>query len=330
MRSVKELRSEANKEIRKNGLLSFFIYFIFGLIAGAICLIGIFFPLLLIVLTPILILPLYFATDTLVLTLQEVPYINLKNFFQSFGAFFIERFRSTYAFWKSLLKSFIVMFGFAIIYMMIINIIVFVNDEAIRVMVVEFQNLMMEPEEAALQAFMDKWDYQLNYLAILNNVPCYGVFTLAFAFFTSYHSLSYFFRFEEKNTATGAGSAYIHKVVVSKNRKYLFKSLFGLNWYIYLFFLLSLIGGAFIGDIVKFDANYITAFSNAVAVFATTAIFGPIMFANKVAIYNELKDQYFIEMNQLTKTTVDDLVKELEKLNQMREEGTKKDSDESE
>ena len=328
MKSIRELNKDSFNLLKRNGYFPFLIYFIVGILASGVLLLGAFSPLFTVILVPLVILPLFFASDTLILMLSDMPVVTASAFFRSFGLYFTERFRSTYGFWKAVLETLIVAAGFGFIYSMVINAVMFATNEAIRNMVNAFQSILEDPSEAAIESFMNSYSSEINFLAVINYAPIFGVASIAFSFFSSFHSLSYFYRTEPKNTASGAGSNMIHKLVYQNNRSYIIKSYFGLNWYVLLVFVLSLGLGAFLGYLLKFDLAYISAFSNATAVLITSIFLGPIFLFNKNAIYESLKEEYPKALQTLSQGFVDDLMNELNKLKKQEEE-TKKDSDES-
>lgn len=328
MTSIKELRKESFKIHRNNGLYAYLVYFVCGLLVGGICLLTIFSPFIVVILTPLLILPILFTADTLVGVLKENSYISLGSFFRSFIAFFSNRFNSVYGFWKAVLKALIITVGFGLIYSIVINSVIFSVNEAFKQLLLEFQSLLLAPEEAAIQAFIDKYSYELTFISIVNYVPLSIIFVIAFAFSTSFNSLIYFFMFEPKNLADGQGCRLVHSQVIRNNHKFAFKAYFGLNYPMIAFYILTSGLGAYIGYLVKFDLNYILAFSTAIPMFLTTFIFGSLFYSNRYVTYLSLKPQYLEIYNGFGKDIMDNLLKALEKID--KEKGrTKKDSDES-
>ena len=328
MTSVKELYRRSYTNYRNNGGLSHLIFGFIGLLVIGIMLLGLLSSSILLVLFPLVIFPMIFASEIYVYTLKDEGNVTFGNVFRCYGAFFFNQYSSTFRIFKSALKSFLIYLGFALIYVLSLDLSLYYNNyNGFKEIIDNIVSVIRTSGDSeGVIAIYEQYKEFFNTLLIYNHVPTMFIFSISMLFFTNNNSVSFFYRFK-KQTLNGNVSKLIHEEVMKKNRKEYYLTYFVLKWPTYVLFIGGFILGGYIGYISFYTYNAIFTLGLIFALLFSFTIYGPFGFACNETIYQEFESQYDEELEGIKDDFLKDLPELIKKLEE--EKDKKKDSEES-
>lgn len=286
----KEIRELSKENVKKNGLFSIIIFFFAALVISAFTFLNLLIEGLIIIIIPLIVLPTMFAFQRAIIVLREENTLSFSLIFGGYRQYFTNRFRSNYAFFKTLIKLIIIYFSLTFI-TFIVLFIVFLNTNylGMREMYEEMShmNINMETMQILLEEYGDLFDA----IHLYTDLPALFITSLMALFFYSRNSISFFMRISGVNYS-GAYISSLHQLMIRNNKKAFYQAFFSLNWPIFLLFILGFGLGGYVGYLYHFTFNTIFTFALAFSIFIPFALFGFKYFANKEAIYFAFIDQY--------------------------------------
>lgn len=331
----KTLKILASQNRKKNGTFAILIFIFCAFFIGAISLLDlligdfIFFVLIL----PLIVLPIAFSFDFLILFKDQIGGLTFTNLWIGIKTYFTERFNSTFNFIQTAFKLIIIFLILSLFSFMIINLSLYnTNAFDYRIMVDEFtliydSGMTIESLSVFINEHMDTINIAFT---LCNIVPALGcVIFLVRTFYIN--SISIFLRKDFINYK-GHYINYLHTHFVKEHRKSILKKEFSLNWPYYLAFVGFYVLGGYLGSLYKIMPICIFSFALTSSLFFTYAIFGSFLFANKEAIYEDLKRDYIIYDVSLQTRMLQNITYDVNFGNHQDnngEEDNKKDSDES-
>ena len=325
--TIKDLPRVSREYLRKNGLISVFLFFFVMLISSSLLLISYLAIDITYIIIPFVIIPSFFACNLASFLMRDQQVLTFLGFLNCFGIYFTGKFNSTYSVIKSFFKSLVISVVFGIIYVVVINLILrnidFMNYQASMDDILNHLGPTSENLDYVLTTYKDF----INHIMIISTIPVSFVLCSLFIFFASRSSISFYTRVNSDNQI-GSINLMVHKNVMSTYKKEFNLAYFSLNWPLLLIFLLSFAVGGLIGYMIMTSYSCVASFALTIGVFVTLGLYGPFLTANNEAIYLYLKDKYDIEYDKLkiaANTSMEELLKKLNEMNEDR----KKDSDES-
>ena len=295
MTSVKELYRRSYTNYRNNGGLSHLIFGFIGLLVIGIMLLGLLSSSILLVLFPLVVFPMIFASEIYVYTLKDEGNVTFGNVFRCYGAFFFNQYSSTFRIFKSALKSFLIYLGFALIYVLALDLSLYYNNYNDFKEIIDniVSVIKTSGDSEGVIAIYEQYKEFFNTLLIYNHVPTMFIFSISMLFFTNTNSVSFFYRFKKQN----------------------------------VLFIGGFILGGYIGYISFYTYNAIFTLGLIFALLFSFAIYGPFGFACNETIYQEFESQYDEELEGIKDDFLKDLPELIKKLEE--EKDKKKDSEES-
>ena len=322
--NFKQISEISRENHRKNGLISYVIFFFSALLTGGLVLLNLLFSYLFVIIVPLLVIPIIFACQTAIMLLREQPTLTFKGFLKCYAIYFSELFSSTYRILRSVLFALIFYGGVLLTsFIVVFPAFYFTNYQGFATLVNTTSIESLYSVEY-LDYILNEYKTLLNTVSICTTFPAISAFTLMFTYFISRNSYSHIYRMSglaKSGRAIGAISDLVRK----NNRKLYLKCYWSLNWPIVALFVVSFAFGSYIGYLYYPDAFSMYTFALAIAIFISFTIYGPKYLANKQAIADYLSPYYKMEENNM-KMKFQDVLNELLKA---KEDETKKDSNES-
>lgn len=289
----KNLRKESLKVYSKNKLVAWVLSFFVALFIALVSMLGVFIPYLGILLIPVLILPIIFASQAAYVDTYNGSQLTFRSFFTFFISFFRGGNSGTYSFIRSFFKS---LLGFMIVYSLssfIGAIILFsTNREGVMQMLQIAQDIIMTDTyvgKTVAEAFGEYY-YLLEIFQNIVLIPSTITFVGLLLFFISRNSVSMFLRMHFPN---GYNAIYrdIFNTMVRMNRKQFHKDFFYLNWPMFVIFLVM--SGASVGVSFIFtgDSYLIIPISVSIGLFSLV-FFLPFFFANQMSLFTKYHEEF--------------------------------------
>ena len=324
---MRDLMEKSKQNYRKSGFISHVIFLFLTLLAASFMMLCLFFVDLFLIIVPLIVIPILFACQVIVILLREEQYLTFRGFINCFTNYFTGKFASTFRVLKSALFSLVVYLVFLIIYSLTLNLSLYSVDYMGYHQVVDEITTGTLAGQLDIDAILNNHKAFFNQLLIFTNVPNLFVFAFTFTYLTSLYSVGLFDRLD-KIDEPGKLNKLAQERVMSKYRKEYVTSFLKLNWPLLLLFAIGFTGGAFIGYFTLGSYTGVFTLGVVLALFLSFGLFGPFYLANNEAIYQLFKDRY-IKEKEFVKgkyaLTLEDLVKQYEK----ESEDKKKDSNES-
>lgn len=290
MRTYNELVDISRDSRKQNGYIAIICFLFAAILCGGIVLISLLADFLIVILVPLLIFPILFAFQIVIIYLRDNSNLTLSLVFSGFSMFFKERFRSTYNFWSEVWKLAIVYLvtGFlaAIIFFLSFYLSNFLGFGDMIVELLKLPYITLESVESIQN--------QYNAAHTSFNTACYltpALLTTIIALLTySLNSISFFIRVSNVSYS----GKYINRIFIRfkiNNFKKLFSSYLSLNWPFIFLFLLGLGVGGYFGYIYRGGPSATFVFALASAFLFSFGIFGSVYFANKEALYKGYLDE---------------------------------------
>lgn len=262
------------------------------LIAGAYA-IGLTANVLILIIVPFLIVPIFFAGHCAFLAIQANEKITFMKALSYFLLYFKNPFSSSFSFMKSLFKCLLIfLLSFIVFAPMSYAITNAGNPVGMNGLVTELNNLLQQGSYTIqeLNEILEKyWDVvtSISYITLL---PTAFLTMLGFVFFISGNSLSVYYRLSCPLKDANLMSV-IHKIVISKKRKEFFKLYFGLNWPMYVLLTIGFGGGIVLSLYFAKDAAFAAILSVSFA-FVAVSFYLPFYFPNMQALYEYFAPLY--------------------------------------
>ena len=322
--NFKQISEISRENHRKNGLISYVLFFFASLLSSGLILLNLLFSYLFIIIVPLLVIPIIFACQTAIMLLREQPTLTFKGFVKCYVLYFSELFSSNYRILRSLLFALIFYGGLLLTsFIVVIPTFYFTNYQGFAHLVntISIESLY---NVEYLDYVLNEYKLVLNTISICTVFPSISAFTFMFTYFISKNSYSHIYRINGIGKS-GKVIGSIADLVRKNNKKLYLKCYWSLNWPIVALFIISFGLGAFVGYRYSINPFSMYTFALAIAVFISFTIYGPKYLANKQAIAEYLSPYYKMEENNM-KMQFQNVLEELIKA---REEETKKDSEES-
>ena len=327
MISYKLARNDSYENYRKNGVISHVIFFFLILLAAAFTLIGIFFVDILFIVVPLIVFPLIFASEVIVILLRDQSQLTFGGFMRTFSIYFTSRFRSNFKVIINFLWSLIAYVASTFVLLIVINLCFYYCNYKNYAYIYELiYNNLGGSYQAIYNILEGHLDF-LNDILLFTEVPALFVASILFFYLTTKHSVSLFMRL---SAFGGAGNVitYLHRRIMKKYRKEYTSLFIKLNWPLFVLYIIGFIGGAVIAYYLYFGYGGVFSMALALGIFMSFGLYGPFLLANNEAIYKAFEPCYLEENEAFLKqfqVNLEAMLKSLEKT----EEATKKDSDES-
>ena len=309
---------------RKNGVIAYLITILTVALACGFMALNLLFSSFFIFTVPLIIIPLFFACQAAVRLMRNTSTLTLKGYLSCFAGYFSEHFNSTYRVIRSMLFS-LIFFGGCLLTSITVAIPCFYAFNYFDFKTFVDTIPLYSTSEAILE-HLNTYARTIEMIFIYTAYPSLMLFSFVFLFLADKNSTSLFFRLD-KRQYTGRYISTLNDIVIKNNKKAYYKSYISLNWPFYLLFILGVVLGFYLGSIYSMDYSTLFTFSIIGGLLVSFIIYGPMLYANKEAIYDTFKDAYDVEdsilQNHVT-NSIQDLIKTM---NEMRDE--KKDSNES-
>jgi hypothetical protein len=261
---------------------------------------------------PILGIPFFFASILTHFQLKMNNEVRTRNFFRFFAVYFTKPFRSSFRVLISFFKSLVVEAIFTIVLFIIIYLI-FTNNygDAFNNNFVGFFETITDSSlttiayNDATQGYLSANNNMLYVFFNLIFIPSSFLSCLSFMYFISLESFSVFVRLNvPQNPPVFIRVAL--KEAIKKQGKSFYGTYLGLNWPLFLLFIIGFVGGLTISLQFVGDATFASSVGM-MSGLGLTSLFAPFYFSNMEAIYSFLdKDVRTISKN-LTKQMILDI-----------------------
>lgn len=319
--TIKEIRQNAFNGYKKHRLNSWILGIIAGLFIGALCLTGIVSAFLFYILVPFIVLPFFFSMAMNHLALREKDELRFSNIFGFFGLYYRSPFSSSFAFFISFLKAFIIDLIVSIIATGVSYYIFSQSETFVATMnqLIETMSLNGYSSEEITMA-LEANGGELGRFFDLTNAISYIALALPFMFFVCKEEITIYLRVNLRNVPL---ANQISRQCIKMNSKKYNKLYFALNWPLLVIWLVGTVGGMLL-SIFAFDNYAISGVIGIAMSLALSSVFLPFYFANMEAIFEELA----IDLNNARNQYVDNIF--TTKQNGETVDGTKKGSDDTE
>ena len=330
---LRQLMAISMDNYRKNGLISHAIFFFLSLLAAAFLLLCLFYVDLFLIIVPLIAIPLFFASQVIVVLFREESYLTFGGFFNCFKNYFTPKFASTFRVIKSAIWSFVVYLVFAIIYGITINLsFYYTNYMGYADIFTEIANTQIASTADINEIYNLHKDF-FNKIMIYMNVPSLFVSAISFIYLIGRNAIGLFDRLNNMGEP-GELNKLAHNNISNQYRKEINGAFIKLNWPLFFLFTLGFAGGAVLGYYNLGSYNGVYTLGIALAILISFGIYGPFFLANNEAIYLSFKDRYAEEKNkvkgQLMNSIEEMMKKYQEQYPELNEDDEQKnDSDES-
>lgn len=331
-----ELRKNAANNLKNNGGFAVIIFVFAGLFITAFSFLNLLFSdvIFMIFIVPILMLPILFSLQIILLKRSEVESLSFRLFFAAIKLYFSEHFSGVYSFFKALWKTIVIYLATCIVSFLIVNLPLFsINAFGCQDFINEFYNIITSPgltTEMLDELLNNNWEV-INKIVLYNNLLPLFVTTCFVVYTFSINSINILLR-NDLEQYTGHYLKVINSEFKRAHKLEFYKADLYLNWPFYLVFIGTYLLGGYLGSLFELGVVSIFSFALALSLFIYIGVCGPIRFANKQAIYDYFRD-YYLQSNEKIKGDLADsfaqmLQKKIEE-NAGKDEDTKKDSGES-
>ena len=322
---MKELWAISCSNHRKNGLIPYIIFLFTSLLMAGFLALGLISPLILILVVPLFVIPLFFAAEVSVISLRDMTYFTFRNFFKAFGFYFTNQFNSTYRVLKSMLFS-LIFYGGTLLTSIFVSVIAFyfTNYCGFHEFIHSISIMDVISSEELL-ALIDKYEYLFNMLGVCTALPSVAMFYFAFMFLIEKNSISMFHRMENLS-GSGKLMSDVHTLVYKNNKKLFLKYYLGLSWPLFDLIVGGFALGAYLGTLYQVNATVMCVIGIGTSLVLSLTIYGNMHLASKEAIYHVFKEEYINETNKIKKRvikTLDSLIEEINKTNESKSDETK-------
>lgn len=304
----KELRSMSRDCYHNNGYIAYILFFFSLVVVAGIIAINLFLPALVYVLIPLIVIPLFFASEISIILLRRDGTITFGGFFRGFIGYFSDHFRSTYGVIKSGLFA-LAFFGGTLIVTAVTVSTAFTLTNYLGFSDFLFGLLKLSSVEV-INTYLQEHAELINLFMMYTVYPAITMFFFVFMYLTSREAGSIFYR-ANKSMLPGKLLQYLHRSFL-KNNKALFRSY---HWSLnYPFFILLAIGyglGSYFGFLFDYSYNAMLTFGIITSLFIAFVIYGPRYLANKESIYEAIKEKYALEEENM-KAQYHDAISELQ------------------
>ena len=107
---IRDLWQISKQNHRKNGLISYVIFFFSTIFSCGFIALNIIFPTIFLITVPFVVIPLFFACQISIVLMRDAEQLTLGGYFRCFFGYFGEHFRSTFRVIRSMLFS-LIFFG---------------------------------------------------------------------------------------------------------------------------------------------------------------------------------------------------------------------------
>ena len=319
---TKDLMAISSSNYRKNGLISHLVFFLLAVLAAAFLLLCLFWVDLFLIIVPLIVIPIFFAAQVVVIALRDEDYLTFGGFFNCFKTYFSPKFASTFRIIKSAIYSFVVYLIFSIVYGFAINLSFYYTNfmNYAGIMTDIFNNVLTNPLD--IEMFVNTYKDFFSIIMIYTNVPTLFVSAITFIYLIGINNIGLFDRMNNIQEI-GQINKLAHENLLRNYRKEIHLSFIKLNWPLFLLFIIGFGGGSVLGYFYLGTYNGVYTLGIALAILLSFGLYGPFYLANIEALYEAFKDKYFDEKNKFkgkVAESLEDLIKQYENKNDNQDE----------
>ena len=303
------------------------------LIAGFIALGFLYLPIVFFAI-PLLCLPALFAAHLSHFGLRFAPDITFSKAARQFLAYYRSPFNSSFGFFSSLLKSFLVFLAAQFIFAGIGYYIAQAINPGVIDSMNRFMDLSANATEISAEALNEVLYANNNALLLYIGIAEIPSFVVAFMFFTYFISRNSIGIFLRVNIPSNNPQfiKYVQSYTNRQHRGRMLKDYWSLNWPLYLLMIIGAAGGAIGFSFLTNSPEYslVAALSGAVLL---SSFFLPFYLNNMEAIYDKYREAYNSNVQVVTQmimtsieTNIQENIDEMEKLKKQFEENRNRDN----